>query len=240
MASTDPIELNYLVFDDEDEERNQNLLNVKIPGFSCNLLFVNPVEFYNAENDTFDIEAFKSKIIEITRGRHISLVATDWNMMRSCSNYSEVNGLEIIEILLKINEKYRKCPFLVYSGNPNEASAVLIGKIRSEVCIDTNEPIYSLQLLTLLLELKIKFCSRNSRFNEIKTLIKGEKSISLIVMNLLATFDSNLVVNTGNEFYDGRTVGSLVNAISQDNDLGFKFVREFIELSIANYTELNG
>lgn len=240
MSSSDPIQLNYLVFDDEEEERNQNNLNVKIPGFICNLLFVNPTDFFAASENKFDIDGFKKEIENKTKGYYISLIATDWNMLQKTDNHPELNGLEIIEILLKINEKYRKCPFLIYSGKPQEASNVLISKLKGEICTDVvREPIYSLQLLSLLLELRVKFCARHSRFDEIKTLIKGEKSISLIVLALLANFDSNLLVNTGNEYYDGRKIGDLIDMLSQDNDQGFKFVREFIELSIANYTEIN-
>jgi len=241
MSSNDPIQLNYLVFDDEDEEKNQNGLQVKIPGFTCNLIFVNPTDFLIAEDNTFDIDGFKKEIVSKTKGYYISLIATDWNMLPQTTNHPELNGLEIVETLLKINEKYRKCPFLIYSGKPQEASNVLISKLKTEVCTDeVKEPIYSLELLSLLLELKIKFCARNSRFEEIMTLMKGEKTISQIVLNLLANFDSNLLVNTGNHNYDGKTIGSLVEMLSQDNDRGLKFIREFIELSIANYTEING
>ena len=146
----------------------------------------------------------------------------------------------IIEIMLSIHAKYRKCPFLIYSGKSNEASKVLISKIQAEINSEQNTPIFSLDLLSLLLELRIKFCARNSRFSEINMLVKGQKSISQIVLNLLSVFEENTVVNTGNGAFDGRTIGSLVELISQNNDLGLKFIREFMELSIANYTEVNG
>lgn len=239
MSSYDPIQVNYVVFDDENEELNQNAIHVKIQGFNCNLIFVNPSDFYIVESDTFDIEGFKNKIIERTKGLNIGLIATDWNMLAKTTNYSEINGLEIVEIMLGINFKYRKCPFLIYSGKPNEASQVLISKIQAEINNDKNAPIFSLELLSLLLELKIKFCARNSRFEEIVTLLKGQKTISQIVLNSLSKFEANQVINTGNETFDGRTIGSLIDLISQNNDLGLKFIREFIEISIANYSELN-
>ena len=50
----------------------------------------------------------------------------------------------------------------------------------------------------------------------------------------------NTIVNTGNGAFDGKKIGSLVDLISQNNDLGLKFIREFMELSIANYTKING
>lgn len=239
MSSSNSIQLNYLVFDDENEEKAQNLLRVKIPGVICNVIFINPLEFYNPEDDTFNAAAFEQQINEETKGYYISLVATDWNMLHETKNYKEVNGLQIIELLLTINEKYRKCPFLIYSGKPNEASNVLISKIKAELSDNPKEPIYSLQLLSLLLELRLKFCVRGTRFDEIVALIKGEKTISTIVLNSLTKFDSNLVINTGNDQFDGRTVESLISLISGNDDKGLKFIREFIELSIANYTKLN-
>lgn len=239
MSSGNPIQLNYLVFDDEDEEQNQNALKVKIPGFECNLIFFNPNHYYNADNNTFDITAFKEKIFNDTKGQHIDLIATDWNMLQATENHDEINGLAIIDILLELNTKYRKCTFLIYSGKPQEASNVILSKIRKEVCNKNQEPINAMEILSLLLELKIKFCARNQRFDEIITLIKGEKTISSIVLNLLASFDDNIVINTGNTFYDGKTIGSLIELISENNDLGLKFIREFMELSIANYSEIN-
>lgn len=239
MSSSPPIQINYLVFDDENEEINQNSLHVVIAGYSCNLIFINPNDYYVVENDTFNIDGFKHAIIEQTKGLSISLIATDWNMQAKTVNYNEINGLQIVEIMLSIHPKYRKCPFLIYSGKANEASQVIISKIQSEIDTGTNVPIYSLDLLSLLLELRIKFCARASRFNEIVTLAKGEKTISQIVLNLLSTFESNQVINTGNDAFDGKTIGSLVELISERNDLGLKFIREFMELSIANYTEIS-
>lgn len=239
MSTTAPIQINYLVFDDENEEINQNIINVTIPGFGFNLVFINPNDFYVVEDDTFDIDGFKHAITEGTKGLFISMIATDWNMLKKTTNYNEINGLEIVEIMLSVNTKYRKCPFLIYSGKPNEASQILISKIQEEINTGQNEPIYSLELLSLLLELRIKFCARNSRFNEMIMLIKGEKTISQIVLNLLSNFGSNKIINSGNGAFDGKTIESLVDLISENNDLGLKFIREFMELSIANYTEIS-
>jgi hypothetical protein len=239
MSSFAPIQLNYLVFDDDNEEINQHPLNVKIPGLNCNLIFINPKDFYIVEDDSFDIDSFKNKIAELTKGLPISLIATDWNMIDKTTNYNAINGLEIIEIMLAVNSKYRKCSFLIYSGKSNEASQILISKIQKEINDEANEPIYSLELLSLLLELKIKFSARGTRFDEIKILLKSEKTISQMVLNSLGKFDRNQIINTGNESFDGRTIGSLVDLISENNDLGLKFIREFIELSIANYSELH-
>ncbi|KKX46909.1 hypothetical protein [Sphingobacterium sp. IITKGP-BTPF85] len=238
MASTQKIPLNYLVFDDEDAEYELNRTEIKISGMECNVIFLNPGIYYCPVEDKFDIERFKEDIIEKTQGLQIHLVASDWNMLAATNNYPEVNALQIIQILLEIHNKYKKVNYLIYSGKPNEVSTVLIDKIKVELD-EKNEPIYSKELLSLLLELKIKFSSRANRFMEIITLINSAKTISLIVLNSLSLFENNKFHNTGNDFFDGKKIEELLLLISENNDHGLKFVREFVDMSIAHYTLLN-
>lgn len=238
MSSTQPLKIYYLVFDDDHKELTLNKSTVKEPGLECNVIFFNPNDYYNAPNDEFRIDDFKNDIINETQGKYISLVASDWNMLRKTSNFPEVNALEIIQILLSINEKYKKTHYLVYSGNPSEVSTVLIDLIKKELNNKT-EPIYSKELLSMLLELKIKFSSRGERFNEIITLIRSSKTISQIVLNSLSFFEKNKLHNTGNEIFDGKSIEELLQLITLNDNLGLKFIREFIEMSIAHYTELN-
>lgn len=238
MASSNKILLNYLVFDDEDEEIQQNLSNVSVPGIECNLIFINPVKFWNQETDEFDIEKFNEELNDRLKGIQINLIASDWNMVPKTKNFNEINALEIIKILTSKNDKFKKVQYLVYSGKPKDVSQVLLNDIKRDLEV-TDEPIYSKEILSLLLEMKIKFTSRSDRFNEINTLIKGSKTISLIVLNTLNKFDSNLVINTGNQYFDGKKIDYLLDLISKENDLGLKFIREIIELSIAHYTKLN-
>ncbi|MDR6969647.1 hypothetical protein J2X31_003680 [Flavobacterium arsenatis] len=239
MSSSNKLPLNYLVFDDENEELQQNKINVKVQGIDCNVIFINPFDFYNVDEDIFDIDQFIQKIKAETKGKQINLIASDWNMVPKTSNYSEINALEIIEILVKTNDKYKKTQYLIYSGKSKDVSHVFVNKIKGEIDINPDDPINSKQLLSLLLELKLKFSTRAERFNEINTLINSNKTISLIVLNTLSNFDENILLNTGNDYFDGKKIGELLDLISKNNDLGLKFIREFIELSIANYTELN-
>lgn len=238
MASTDKILLNYLVFDDENEEKVQCIANVNVPGFECNLIFLNPVDFWDGQTDEFRLKEFENRIAELVKGRQINLIASDWNMVPKTKNHDEINALEIIKILANQNPKFRRIQYLVYSGKPSEVSEVLISEIKKELN-SSSEPIYSKELLSMLLELKIKFCSRGERFNEIKTLIVNSKTISLIFLNSIAKFDANLVHNTGNGDFDGKQIGYLLDLISQNNDLGLKFIREIIEMSISYYSRLN-
>jgi len=238
MATNQKIPLNYLVFDDENDEHKLNLSQVRVSGMECNVIFFNPNDYFDPDKNEFEIDRFKTEIKTRTRGCQIHLVASDWNMLGKSENYPEVNALQIIEILLEIHDKYKKVNYLIYSGKPNEVSTVLIDKIKEEL-EEKNEPIYSKELLSLLLELKIKFSPRANRFDEIIAIINSAKTISLIVLNSLSLFENNTFHNTGNEMFDGRKIEDLLNLISQNNDLGLKFIREFIELSIANYSEIN-
>jgi hypothetical protein len=240
MASSNKIPLNYIVFDDESDELQQNKSNVSVAGVDCNLIFINPTDFLDVATNNFKIAEFESMIDEKTRGLQINLIASDWNMLPKTNNYNEINALEIIKILVNKHEKFKKIQYLVYSGKSKEVSEVLIGEIKNEIEKNPQDPINSKQLLSMLLEMKLKFCTRAERFNEINTLIYNNKTISLIVLNTLSSFDSNIFHNTGNDFFDGKKIGELIDLISENNNLGLKFIREFIEMSIANYTELNG
>lgn len=238
MASSKKIPITYLVFDDENDERNQNEINVKVEGVECHLIFVNPNDYWKQDTDIFEIEEFKKELEELLKGKHISLIASDWNLVKKTENYQKINALEIIKILVELNEKFKKTQYLIYSGTPKDVSQVLLSEIKNDLD-SVDEPIQSKEVLSLLLEMKIKFCSRSERFKEINTLIKGSKTISMIVLDALSLFDANVVVNTGNADFDGKQIKSLLNLISQNDDKGLKFIREFIELSIAHYTKLN-
>ncbi|NIJ45610.1 hypothetical protein FHR24_002078 [Wenyingzhuangia heitensis] len=232
------IPLNYLVFDDENEELNQNKAKVKVNGVDLNLIFINPVNFLDLDTNEFKIEEFVSFLDEELKGKPINLIASDWNMVPKTVNHGAINALEIIKILVSKHEKFKKIQYLIYSGKPKEVSEVIITEIKSELK-STEEPIYSKELLSKLLEMKIKFCSRNQRFDEINTLINSSKTISLIVLNSLGQFNRSVISNTGNKDFDGKEIGNLLDLISVNNDLGLKFVREIIELSIAHYSEIN-
>ena len=47
-----------------------------------------------------------------------------------------------------------------------------------------------------------------------------------------------MIINTGNVNYDGKSISEVLNG--DDIDIrGLKFIREFIDLSIAHYSKLN-
>lgn len=238
MASSNKILLNYLVFDDEDEEINQNKSKVKVSGINCNLIFINPVNFWEAETNEFQIDEFIKHLDNELKGKQINLIASDWNMVQKTKNYEPINALAIIKILVEKHEKFKKIQYLIYSGKPKEVSQVIISEMKKEFESE-DDPIYSKELLSMLLEMKLKFCSRNERFNEINTLINSNKTISLIVLNSLNQFDQNIIHKMGNEYFDGKKIGDLLDLISKNNDLGLKFIREIIEVSISHYTKLN-
>lgn len=237
MSSSQPLFLNYLVFDDDNDAEIQYRTNVTDPSFKGNLIFINPTNFYDAELNIFDEEKFISEIQNKTQGVNINLIISDWNILPSNDDgFSGIVGWNIIEDVIKAKAKLKTRSFLIYSADLNKASQYIIDKIRQD--IDKNDIITSLNFISSILEIKLKFCKRNEqRFSEVITLLKSSNTISNVVLDSILNFDKNTIVKTGNKHFDGKKISELVN--ESPNIQGLKFIREFIELSIANYSELN-
>ena len=237
MSSSQPISLNYLVFDDDNDAKNQYQSNIKIPSCDCNMIFINPADFFDAESNVFNEEGFINDICEKTKGININLIISDWNILSSNEDgFSGIVGWDIIEYVIKAKDKLKSRSFLIYSADLKKASKYIIDRIKGD--IEKDDLITSLNFVTEILELKLKFCKRDdNRFTEIVTLLKSSNTISNIVLNSILNFDKNTVINTGNDHFDGKQISDLINDNPDIN--GLKFIREFIELSIANYTELN-
>lgn len=233
----DNIPANYLIFDDDDDTLKQYNLNVKIPGYDCNPIHINPVNFINPDNGEFDIESFKAEIIEKTQGKNISLILSDWNM-----SLPDIFGWDIIEICIETKEKLKDKQFLIYSSDIKKASKYILTKISHEVCNDPTK-IDDLSLnnfISNMLDLKVRFWKRDgTQFDEIITLLKKEsKTISNIVLNTISNLDQLEIVNFGNDKFDGKTIEEIFNN-PEENGLGLNFVKELIELSLSHYSKLN-
>src|SRR5690606_21308986 len=124
MATSNKILLNYLVFDDDNEEINQSKSNVNVHGFDCQLTFINPVNYWNQDTNEFELDRFNKDLDELLKGKQIHLIASDWNMVPKTVNHQEVNALEVIKILVGKNPKFKKVQYLIYSGKPKEVSQV--------------------------------------------------------------------------------------------------------------------
>ncbi|APD07221.1 hypothetical protein UJ101_01710 [Flavobacteriaceae bacterium UJ101] len=234
------IELNYLVFDDDSEAIFQYQDKIRIEGCTVNPIVINPVDFYVADSNKFKLEDFKENIKQETKGRNINLIITDWNILDRIEDFSGIKGWDIIEWVIQTKEKWKSRTFLIYSSNIKKASDYILEKIKKEIKDKPDDIIPSLEFIREIIELKIKFCKRDeNRFDEIKTLLKQSNTISNIVLDSLISFDTNTILNTGNADYDGKKILDILNLNNQD--IGkLKFIREFIELSIAHYSKLNG
>lgn len=241
MASTQKIQSRYLVFDDDDEAENQYKRNVKIDGYECMPIYINPSDFFNAETNEFKEEQFIATIIEKTAGVNINLIVTDWNIIDKNDGYNGLVGWDVLQYVIKSKDKLKSRPFFIYSSDIKKASNYILSKISQEVCKDDNK-IDDLSLnnfIANILQLRVTFWKRDgTQFNEITTLLKGSNTISNIVLDSLLSFDKNMIINTGNENYDGKKITEILNAENIDIN-ALKFVREFIELSIAHYSKLN-
>jgi hypothetical protein len=234
------IELNYLVFDDDIDAPKQYKDKIKIPGCLVNSICINPVDFFNVDENNFNEEGFKNEIINKTKGRNINLVITDWNIMKAHEGFDGIIGWNIIEKVLEAKEKLKSRTFLIYSSDTKKASSYVLNKIKKEVEDNPEDTIPSLDFISKLLNLQIKFCNRDrQRFEEIKTLLKSSNTISNVVLDSIISFDENMIINTGNADFDGKKIS---NILSDNNNIdlgGLKFIRELIELSISHYSNLN-
>lgn len=241
MASIDKIPLRYLVFDDDDEAENQYKRSVKIEGYECIPIYINPTDFFDPDNNEFKQEEFIATITEKTAGVNINLIVTDWNIIDENAGYKGLVGWDILEYVINTKDKLKSRPFFVYSSDIKKASKYILSKISQEVC-NGKDKIDDLSLnnfIADILQLKVKFWKRDgTHFNEIITLLRDSNTISNIVLDSILSFDENMVINTGNVNYDGKSISEILNG--DDIDIrGLKFIREFIDLSIAHYSKLN-
>lgn len=233
------IELNYLVFDDDTDAPNQYKNKIQIHGCIINSICINPVDFFDADSNTFNLEKFNNEIIEKTKGRNINLIITDWNIMQAHDGFNGIVGWDIIEMVLQAKEKLKSRTFLIYSSDIKRASNYILSKIKNEMDANPDDIISSLEFISKILNLQIKFCKRDEqRFEEIKILLRESNTISNIVLDSILSFDENMVINTGNSHFDGKKISDILNL--GDIDLGgLKFIREFTELSISHYSKIN-
>ena len=231
MGNQNKIDLHYLVFDDDSTQ--EDLLNqtISISGCNCNLIFINPKDYIDEKTGSFNQEAFKSKVVEESQGKEISLIATDWKLIKS-DKFNGICGWDIIELVIEAKQKLENKRFLIYSGNIQDVSKFIAEKIK-ENGITERLPI----VVEKLLKLRIKICSRKSQFEEILSALKDANTISSIVLNTIQLFGEHKVHNMGNKFYDGKKIVDILK--SEEADIfGLKFIREIIELAIATYSDL--
>lgn len=239
MSSTRPIKFNYLVFDDDSEAEKQYISNIEIRGHETNLIFINPTDYFDVKNNIFKEDSFLSAINQATAGVNINLIVTDWNILPRNSEYDGLVGWNILEYVIEAKEKLKSRAFLIYSSDIRSASKYILDRITTEITNNPNDIIPSMEFVRKILELKIKFCRRDqNRFEEIITLLRESNTISNIVLDSILSFDQNFVINTGNIQFDGKKISDLVKDTTPDNN-SLKFIREFIELSIAHYTDIN-
>lgn len=234
------VELNYLVFDDDADAPNQYTDKIQINGCQVNPIVINPLDSYNVETNSFEFERFQAEVIDKSKGRNINLIITDWNIINENKDgFSGIKGWDIIEKVLDVREKWKSRTFLIYSSDIKRASDYVIDKIKKEIESQPDEIIPSLEFISKVIELKIKFCKRDDqRFEEIKTLLKDSNTISNVVLDSVLSFDSNMIINTGNSDFDGKKISDVLNTNNIDF-AGLKFVKEFIDLSISHYSKIN-
>lgn len=233
MGAKTNISLNYLLFDDDTAAEEKYRREVTINGCTCNIIYINPLDFYIADTNNFNKDAFISHIKTQTRGKEINLIATDWNILEKDESFSGICGWDIIEYVIEAKSKFKDKVFLIYSSDVSKVSDYINEKIKEGINLDT--PIDS--FTNKALELKINFIKRAGNVSEkIKDLLLQRNTISNIVLDSIQSYEKNTINIEGNYFYK-RKISDILN--NDTNPIGIKFIRELIELSIANFTELN-
>ncbi|MNL79882.1 hypothetical protein D3C87_2065830 [compost metagenome] len=69
-------------------------------------------------------------------------------------------------------------------------------------------------------------------------MIKSDITINNIVLSSFSKFGLT-TIQTGNSDYDGKSLNEILELIDQNDIKGQRFIKEFIDLSIAHYTHLN-
>jgi hypothetical protein len=233
----------FLVFDDDPAQdkiiESRILANLK--EFEVEYDLINPKEFVDLESSSFKEEEFRDSVFQKTKGKTINVIASDCNLIKIDEFIFQ--GIDLISILLAETRKNYNCPFILYSGKAKEASVHIINKIKQATVIDLIEEdsdINSISVLKNLMQARINFSGRNedSYCDEIVKVIKSELSINDIILSSFSKFGLT-TVQTGNSDYDGKSLDELLSLIDQKDVKGQRFVKEFIELSIAHYTNLN-
>ena len=104
-----------LLFDDKDQKSIIN--NIKLSTkqeFDLDFIFIRTSSAELKENDSeeLDVEKLKAKIISETRGKHIDIALTDFDL--ECDF---LNGLDVVRI---VHERHKNVNFFIYSGNWNK------------------------------------------------------------------------------------------------------------------------
>lgn len=232
----------FIVFDD-DSGQNKIIESKILDGlkeYDVYYDLINPKDFVDIENNSFKNQEFKNFVFEKSKGKSISVIASDCNLI-TIEDF-KLQGIDIVSLLLSDERKNYNVPFILYSGKLDEASRHIIEKIQIEAKnIQSNDvDINSIDILKHLMLAKIKFSGRNedSYCSEIIRLIKSEISIKDIIQNEFNKFGLTKI-NIGNSEYDGKSLDEIVSLIDNNDIRGQRFIKEFIDLSIANYAYLN-
>lgn len=232
----------FIVFDD-DPGQNKIIESKILDGlkeYEVSYDLINPKDFVDIERNSFRNEEFKNFVFEKSKGKSISVIASDCNLI-TIEDF-KVQGIDVVSILLSDERKNYNVPFILYSGKLDEASRHIIKKIQTEAKDIENDQfdINSIDILKHLMLAKIKFSGRNqdSYCSEIIRLIKSEISIKDIIQNEFNKFGLTKI-NIGNSDYDGKSLDEIISLIDTNDIRGQRFIKEFTDLSIANYTHLN-
>ncbi|UEQ78352.1 hypothetical protein [Chryseobacterium arthrosphaerae] len=231
---TSKIPICFLVIDNDSTQREIIKKEVlrKLIEYDIHYYFYNPNNFMVEKDDdfVFDETGFVKKIDEDTKGKSINLIAIDYNLLDD-----KLKGIDVVNILQdKSVKNFKNCQFIIHSAAINEASDRILKKIEEKK--GNKETLIS--EINNLINSRISLSTKQKYPSEIVRNIKENMDVKSIIINAIEKLEL-VTINYGNSDFDGLSVSKLMNLFESDDLKGQRFIKEFIELSIAHFGSLN-
>lgn len=221
-----------LLFDDKDQKSIIN--NIKLSTkqeFDLDFIFIRTSSAELKENDSeeLDVEKMKAKMISETRGKHIDIALTDFDL--GCDF---LNGLDVVRI---VHEKHKNVNFFIYSGNWNNVIKSVIGEDYRQVATEQ-----LIKGIDKLIHDKIINCI--SRIDYQEDLLKylryeSEDSMEHRLCVLLRA-NSNMVFNSCCPALKGKTFGEVAEIIDNKSDARSEdWIEAVLAQTIAYLVDVN-
>ncbi len=214
-----------IVIDDNDQTKDVDekiVQNLKRDGILVKSIIINPNtrEFFN-DNSDIDLEKLIEGVKQRAAGHHIDLVACDYEL-----GEEHVNGFTVIEKLRE--ERFKKCPIILYSGKEDKVIADIFNSPKS----DADKK----QRLTKLIKCRIaKFVDRTGYTSEVIGNLK-KANITSILLRKLKEHESKTI--TSIESLSQHNLGEMAEKI-ENNQLDEQLITEIVELTLAHYISID-
>lgn len=213
-----------LIVDDKDQQhtfKSQIQETLKKEGCNVGVVLINTTNPQILDEDqNIDKEKLIAYIKKEIEGKHIDVVATDFDLSDEA-----VNGLDVIEIIRNIRAKV---PIILYSGNLERAIKSVIGDPSTKDTITLVKDVKKLMLHDIT-----EFIDRSMYASSVIKILKNkETSTKQILLKKLREYPDMIFLSTYSAF-NGKTLSVIANEIEKSTLQGQDFQSELIEETIA-------